>query len=95
MRQVAVTLKIIPNVIKSEPNISGIRKASKKAKEVVFEFHEGATEATPMSPAARSEILKALATEFKGNPKQLKKYFKTLEKERLKTIPETDSELSS
>ena len=48
-----------------------------------------------MSPAARSEILKALATEFEGNPKQLKKYFKTLEKERLKTIPETDSELSS
>ena len=95
MRRTLGKLKNIPNVIKSEPNISGIKKASKKAKEVVFEFHEGATEATPMSPAARSEILKALATEFRGNPKQLKKYFKTPEKQRLKTIPETDSELSS
>ena len=95
MRGTLGKLKNIPNVIKSEQNISGIRKASKKAKEVVFEFHEGATEATSMSPAARNEILKALATEFKGNPKQLKKYFKTLEKQRLKTIPGTDSELRS
>ena len=95
MRGTLGKFKDIPNVLKSEPNISGVKKASKKAREVVHEFHEGAAEATPMSPAAKSEILKALATEFKGNPKQLKKYFKTLEKERLKTIPETDSELSS
>ena len=36
MRGTLGKIKNIPNVIKSEPNISGIRKASKKAKEVVF-----------------------------------------------------------
>ena len=41
MRGTLGKLKNIPNVIKSEPNISGIRKASKKAKEVVLSFMKG------------------------------------------------------
>ena len=55
MRGALGKLKDIPNVLKSKPNISGVKKASKKAREVVHEFHEGAAEATPMSPAAKSE----------------------------------------
>ena len=96
MRGTLGKLRDIPNVIKSESNILGMTKASRKAKEVVFEFSEGATKATPMSPATRNEILeRALEHELKGNPKQLKKYFKSLDKKKMKTIPETDSELSS
>ena len=96
MRGTLGKLKDIPSVMKSEPNISGVKKAGRKAKEVVFEFQEGATKSTPMSPEARNEILeRALEQELKRDPKKLKKYFKNLEKYKMKTIPETDSEVSS
>ena len=48
MRGTLGKLKDIPNVIKSEPNISGVKKAGRKAREMVFEFQEGATKAAPL-----------------------------------------------
>ena len=98
-------LKDVPQMLKSEPNVSGFKKAGVRAKEVILEMskmNEGISTAeegpSKSIEKTKGELLeRALEAELKKDPKLMRKYFKSLKKRnlRMKTIQETDSEMSA
>ena len=91
-------LKDVPNLLKSEPNVLGIKKASTRVKEVVLDMSK--SEAGPSKKVGKTQgelLEKALEIELKRDPKLIRKYFKSLKRRNIQmdTIPETDSEMSA
>ena len=91
-------LKGVPNLLKSEPNVSGIKKASTRVKEVVLDMSKSEEGPSKKVVRTKGELLeKDLETELRRDPKLIRKYFKSLKKRNIQmdTIPETDSEMSA
>ena len=91
-------LKDVPNLLKSEPNVSGIKKASTRVKEVVLDMSKSEEGPSKKVGKTQGDLLeKALEVELKRDPRLIRKYFKSLKRRNVQmdTIPETDSEMSA
>ena len=91
-------LKDVPNLLKSEPNVSGIKKASTRVKEVVLDMSKSEEGPSKKVGKTQGDLLeKALEVELKRDPRLIRKYFKSLKRRNVQmdTIPETDSEMST
>ena len=91
-------LKDVPNLLKSEPNVSGIKKASTRVKEVVLDMSKSEEGPSKKIGKTQGDLLeKALEVELKRDPRLIRKYFKSLKRRNVQmdTIPETDSEMSA